>query len=55
MMKRSLGTSVEQADAYPGTKCNKIARKRKARYERRKAKLKPDAPPGYGKCRGYLS
>jgi len=42
---------IEQADGSGSRK--KTLKKRKARVERRKAKVNPEIEPGYKKFRGY--
>lgn len=44
-------TKVEQADS--GGHYHKFLKRKKARYERRKAKKNPEAKATYGKYRGY--
>jgi len=44
---------TEQADGESGTAYHRFLKKHKRRLERRRAKIDPEAPPRYGKYRGY--
>lgn len=54
-MPRFLKVNCEQADDRPKrpSKRHKALKRRKNVIERRKAKRNPEAPPAYGKYRGY--
>lgn len=55
-MTRSSSVKGEQADGKGwGLRCRAFLKRLKARLERRRSKVDPESPPGYGRYRGWLT